>query len=39
VPVRVQVRSFALEEANEAIDHLRRGEVHGSAVLHLAPAG
>jgi alcohol dehydrogenase, propanol-preferring len=39
VPVRTQVRSFALEEANEAIDHLRRGEVHGSAVLHLAAAG
>ncbi len=33
VPVRTQIRSFALEEANEAIDHLRRGEVHGSAVL------
>src|SRR5205807_6492985 len=39
VPVRTQVRSFALEQANEAIDHLRRGEVHGSAVLHLSPAG
>jgi propanol-preferring alcohol dehydrogenase len=39
VPVRTQVRAFALEEANEAIEHLRRGEVHGSAVLHLAPAG
>jgi propanol-preferring alcohol dehydrogenase len=35
VPVRTQVRSFALEEANEAIDHLRRGEVHGSAVLKM----
>jgi alcohol dehydrogenase, propanol-preferring len=39
VPVRTQVRSFALEEANEALDHLRRGEVHGSAVLHLSAAG
>jgi alcohol dehydrogenase, propanol-preferring len=39
VPVRTHVRSFALEEANEAIEHLRRGEVHGSAVLHLAAAG
>jgi propanol-preferring alcohol dehydrogenase len=39
VPVRTQVRSFALEEANEAIEHLRRGEVHGSAVLHLAASG
>ena len=35
VPVRVRLKSFALEEANEAIDHLRRREVHGSAVLHL----
>jgi alcohol dehydrogenase, propanol-preferring len=39
VPVRTQVRSFALEQANEAIEHLRRGEVHGSAVLHLSAAG
>jgi propanol-preferring alcohol dehydrogenase len=35
VPVRTQIRPFALEKANEAIDHLRRGEVHGSAVLQL----
>ena len=33
VPVRTLVTSFALEEANDAIDHVRRGEVHGSAVL------
>src|ERR671937_834120 len=39
VPVRTEVRAFALEEANEALEHLRRGEVHGSAVLHLAAAG
>jgi propanol-preferring alcohol dehydrogenase len=39
VPVRVQAKPFALEQANEAIEHLRRGEVHGSAVLHLAAAG
>jgi propanol-preferring alcohol dehydrogenase len=35
VPVRTRIRSFALEEANEAIDHIRRGELHGSAVLVL----
>jgi len=35
VPVRVRLKSFGLEEANDAIDHLRRGEVQGSAVLHL----
>jgi propanol-preferring alcohol dehydrogenase len=39
VPVRTQVKSFALEQANEAIEHLRRGEVHGSAVLHLSASG
>jgi alcohol dehydrogenase, propanol-preferring len=39
VPVRTRVRSFALEDANEAVAHLRRGEIHGSAVLHLAAAG
>jgi alcohol dehydrogenase, propanol-preferring len=33
VPVRTQVTSFALEDANEAIEHVRRGEVRGSAVL------
>ena len=33
VPVRTQVTSFRLEEANDAIEHVRRGEVHGSAVL------
>ncbi len=35
VPVRTRIRSFALEGANDAIDHVRRGEVHGSAVLVL----
>jgi alcohol dehydrogenase, propanol-preferring len=35
VPVRTQVTSFALEEANAAIEHVRRGEVLGSAVLVL----
>jgi alcohol dehydrogenase, propanol-preferring len=33
VPVRTQVTTFALEAANDAIEHVRRGEVHGSAVL------
>jgi alcohol dehydrogenase, propanol-preferring len=33
VPVRTRVTSFALEDANEALEHVRRGEVHGSAVL------
>jgi alcohol dehydrogenase, propanol-preferring len=33
VPVRTQVRIFPLEQANEALDALRRGHVHGAAVL------
>ena len=39
VPVRTTVTAFALEEANEALNHLRRGELHGAAVLHLSAAG
>ena len=33
VPVRTHVTTFPLAEANEAIARLRRGEVHGAAVL------
>jgi len=33
VPVRTQVQRFALEEANEALDHLREGQIQGAAVL------
>ena len=33
VPVRTQIREFRLEEANEALQHLRAGELHGAAVL------
>ena len=33
VPVRTSVTAFPLAEANEAIARLRRGEVHGAAVL------
>src|SRR5436853_6168243 len=39
VPVRAEVETFSLEEANEALERLRRGQIRGSAVLHLAPAG
>jgi alcohol dehydrogenase, propanol-preferring len=35
VPVRTAIREFRLEEANEALQHLRAGEVHGAAVLGL----
>jgi propanol-preferring alcohol dehydrogenase len=33
VPVRTQVEALPLEDANEALDRLRRGEVRGSLVL------
>jgi len=35
VPVRPETETFALEDANDAIARLRRGEVRGSAVLRL----
>jgi alcohol dehydrogenase, propanol-preferring len=35
VPVRTQVETFPLEQANEALDRLRRGDVRGAAVLRL----
>ena len=35
VPVRTEIREFRLEEANEALQHLRAGELRGSAVLKI----
>jgi alcohol dehydrogenase, propanol-preferring len=35
VPVRTEVEVFALEDANDALDLLRRGEIRGAAVLRL----
>jgi len=35
VPVRTEVEIYSLEQANEALDHLRAGQVHGAAVLAL----
>jgi alcohol dehydrogenase, propanol-preferring len=35
VPVRTEVEVFELEQANEALDRLRRGEVRGAAVLRV----
>jgi propanol-preferring alcohol dehydrogenase len=37
VPVRTEVEEFPLEEANEALDRLRGGEIRGAAVLNLNP--
>jgi propanol-preferring alcohol dehydrogenase len=33
VPVRTEVETYGLAEANEALDRLRRGEVRGASVL------
>jgi alcohol dehydrogenase, propanol-preferring len=33
VPVRTEVREFGLEQANEALECLRRGKISGAAVL------
>jgi len=35
VPVRTQIEVFPLEDANAALDRMRRGEVRGAAVLRL----
>ena len=36
VPIRAEVELHPLEEANEALDRLRRGLVHGAAVLDIS---
>jgi propanol-preferring alcohol dehydrogenase len=33
VPVRTRIATFGLEEANQALDHLRAGEIRGAAVV------
>jgi propanol-preferring alcohol dehydrogenase len=33
VPVRTEVQTFPLEEANEALNRLRAGKIRGAAVL------
>jgi propanol-preferring alcohol dehydrogenase len=35
VPVRTEVETFPLEQANEALDRLRGGNLRGAAVLLL----
>ncbi|HZU36483.1 MAG TPA: zinc-dependent alcohol dehydrogenase family protein [Gemmataceae bacterium] len=37
VPVRTEVETFLLPEANEALDRLRAGRIRGAAVLTMAP--
>jgi propanol-preferring alcohol dehydrogenase len=33
VPVRTDIQTFRLDEANEALSRLRAGHIHGAAVL------
>ena len=33
IPVKTEVQVFPLEEANEALNSLRSGRIHGAAVL------
>ena len=33
VPIRTTVETFPLEQANEVLDKLRNGKIHGAAVL------
>jgi propanol-preferring alcohol dehydrogenase len=37
VPVRTEVETFALEDANEALARLRAGRIRGAAVLDVGP--
>jgi propanol-preferring alcohol dehydrogenase len=37
VPVRTEVEDFPLEQANEALERLRGGEIRGAAVLRVLP--
>jgi propanol-preferring alcohol dehydrogenase len=36
-PIKTSVESFALEDANTALDRLRHGQLRGAAVLRIAP--
>jgi propanol-preferring alcohol dehydrogenase len=35
VPVQTSVQAFPLEQTNEALEHLRGGEIHGAAVVQV----
>ena len=36
IPVKTEVQLFTLEQANEALDRLRKGQIRGAAVLNIA---
>jgi propanol-preferring alcohol dehydrogenase len=35
VPVKTEVQAFPLEQTNQALDSLRRGQLQGAAVLSI----
>src|SRR5207245_3680027 len=35
VPIRTEIETFSLEDANEALDRLRSGRIRGAAVLDI----
>lgn len=37
IPIQTAVQTFSLEQANAALGALRRGDIHGAAVLQVAP--
>jgi propanol-preferring alcohol dehydrogenase len=39
VPVKTEVEPYALEQANEALDKLRAGDIRGAAVLQVKQPG
>jgi len=39
IPIRVETEVYPLEQANEALGRIKRGEVHGAAVLEVGPGG
>ena len=38
IPIRTEVETFALEDANDALDRLRSGRIRGAAVLRITAA-
>lgn len=37
IPIRAETEAYPLERANDALGRIRRGEVHGAAVLQIGP--
>jgi propanol-preferring alcohol dehydrogenase len=39
IPVHTRVRAYRLEQANEALEAVRKGRLTGAAVLEMGPHG